>query len=87
MKAKPALIEECEEVNPLDHGSELAQASVNVLIAAVDLVNIDDMAGIFGREGSNQQGHTGPCIRAALCQSNFKTLKIRTPFFEKNFKR
>ena len=42
--------------NAFNVGTEGSEALVNALVAAVNLFNVVDGAGSFGREGSNKQG-------------------------------
>lgn len=46
-----------------DFCSEGVQASVDIFVSAVDLVNIADDAGSVGGHGGDQQGDTGTYIR------------------------
>src|SRR5262245_51746081 len=54
----------CELVGPLDLGAKVAQSFIEPLIAAVDLLDILDLALAFGAKRSDDKAHAGADIGA-----------------------
>ena len=47
----------------MDTGAESVETDVDVFIATVDLLDVVDGAGAFGREGGDEEGDSGADVR------------------------
>ena len=50
-------------IDPADAGSKFLQPQIDFLVTAINLFNVVDDAGAFGRQCRDQQGDTGADIR------------------------